>query len=300
MNKQPLNTQHATIRHRIPYFEPIMQGLLDQDENTQAAFGKHVHWGYWPDPTQANGSAKKFGEAAEALCEIHCDHAGIESGMRVLDVGCGFGGTIASLNDRFSRMEMCGVNIDSRQLERARQRVRPQNENSIEFLETNANCIPLPDASFDVVLAVESIFHFDRQRFFLEAKRLLKQGGTFVFSDFLISEQALRYIGSFDLFGNQEIFQSYGEVDLTFSIERYRALADEHGLAFGEAIDITENTMPTYDFLLSTSNGMPTSWQEPSFVTATQMLKKASQRKLMSYQILKFTNRPGEGRGDCP
>ena len=31
-----------------------------------------------------------------------------------------------------------------------------------------------------------------------------------------------------------------------------------------------------------------------------QMLKKASQRKLMSYQILKFTNRPGEGRGDCP
>ena len=48
-----------------------------------------------------------------------CDVAEIRDGMRIIDVGCGFGGTIASLNERFSELELVGVNIDSRQLERA-------------------------------------------------------------------------------------------------------------------------------------------------------------------------------------
>jgi cyclopropane fatty-acyl-phospholipid synthase-like methyltransferase len=36
-----------------------------------------------------------------------------------VDVGCGFGGTIASLNEHFSDLQLTGVNIDLRQLDRA-------------------------------------------------------------------------------------------------------------------------------------------------------------------------------------
>ena len=44
--------------------------------------------------------------------------AGIADGQHILDVGCGFGGTVASLNENFSRVHLLGVNIDERQLER--------------------------------------------------------------------------------------------------------------------------------------------------------------------------------------
>ena len=131
--------------------------------------------------------------------------------------------------------------------------------------------------------------YFNRQQFFGEANRLLVDGGNLTISDFLISDEAMRYLNGFDLFGNQEIRQAYGQVDLSYSLERYRELARANGLELHEAIDITKFTMPTYDFLLSESNGMPDSWHNPLFVKATRMLQKACRQKLMSYQILKFT-----------
>jgi len=271
-----------------PYFNPILKGLSDRDKNTHDAFGRHVHWGYWQNPAQANGSPIKFGEAAEALSRIICDRAGIQSGMRVIDVGCGFGGTIAGLNVRFSELKMVGVNIDPLQLNRAIELIVPLNQNSIQFVEADANCMPFLNKRFDSVLAVESVFHFDRHQFFGEAKRLLVESGKLTISDFLISERAFQYLNGFDLFGQQEIRRAYGDVDLSYSLARYRELASASGLVLCEAVDITKNTMPTYDFLLSTSNGMPNSWYDPSFVKATRMLQKACRQGSMSYQILTF------------
>lgn len=279
----------------IPYFNPIFEGLSDQDGNTQAAFGRHVHWGYWHDPAQFDGSPEAFGEGAETLSRLICETAGVANGKRLIDVGCGFGGTIASLNERYDKLDMVGLNIDSGQLALASQLVQPRDQNAILFIEGDANRIPCQDRNFDIVLAVESIFHFDRARFFAEVKRLLVSGGRFTLSDFLMSERASRYLGGFDLFGQQEILHSYGMVDLSYSIPRYLELAESNGLVLDQVIDITENTLPTYDFLLSTNNGMPESWQEPSFVKSTRMLQKASRQGLLTYQILSFSHAEAAG-----
>ena len=57
-------------------------------------------------------------------------------------------------------LEMTGLNIDPRQLEVARKEVLPENGNTIDFIEADAVSLPFPDDTFDVVLAVECIFHF--------------------------------------------------------------------------------------------------------------------------------------------
>ncbi|MEM9006568.1 MAG: methyltransferase, partial [Cyanobacteria bacterium P01_F01_bin.86] len=92
-----------------------------------------VHWGYWPQPNQADGSVKDFALAAERLCRRVCKAANIQEGDRVLDVGCGFGGTIASLNEHFQQLHLTGLNIDPRQIERANQQVLPLANNVIVF-----------------------------------------------------------------------------------------------------------------------------------------------------------------------
>jgi hypothetical protein len=86
-----------------PYFDTLFQLLQDNDPDTLAAFGRHVHWGYWESPDSADGSAQDYARAAERLCRRVCDAADIRDGQRIVDVGCGFGGTIASLNERFAR-----------------------------------------------------------------------------------------------------------------------------------------------------------------------------------------------------
>ena len=271
-----------------PYFDGLLRRLAAKDPRTVAAFGRHVHWGYWQDPSRATCSPEEYGAAAERLCRAVCDAAPVRDGMRIIDVGCGFGGTLASLNERFSELQLVGLNIDSRQLERAAENVRPQHGNSIEFLEADAACIPLPDESFDVVLAVECVFHFDRQRFFAEAGRLLGRGGNLTLSDFVPSQRALEYLDTIDLSADEGIRWSYGEFDLTCSMSRYRELAQANQLVLRDAIDITDNTLPTYEFLYSSTAGWPNRREIELFNRATRLLEKSCRKGLMGYHILRF------------
>ncbi|MFZ4699341.1 MAG: hypothetical protein ACOYMG_04775 [Candidatus Methylumidiphilus sp.] len=43
-----------------------------------------------------------------------CDAAGVANGQRGLDVGCGFGGTLAGLDGRFAEVDLHGLNIELR------------------------------------------------------------------------------------------------------------------------------------------------------------------------------------------
>jgi cyclopropane fatty-acyl-phospholipid synthase-like methyltransferase len=272
-----------------PYFDGLIQRLAIDDTRTVAAFGRHVHWGYWQGPTQATCSPEEYGAAAEELCRAICDAAEIRDGMRIIDIGCGFGGTLASLNERFSELQLVGVNIDSRQLDRAARMVRPRSGNSIEFVEADAASVPLPDDTFDVVLAVECVFHFSRQGFFAEAGRLLRKGGNLTLSDFVPSERALEYLDAIDLSSDEGIRWSYGEIDSSCSMSHYRELAQANHLVLSEAFDITENTLPTFDFLYSSTAGWPDAREVELFTRATRMLEKACRNGMLRYQILRFS-----------
>jgi ubiquinone/menaquinone biosynthesis C-methylase UbiE len=271
-----------------PYFEILFSRLAAGDPRTVAAFGRHVHWGYWPDPAAASGTAEDYGDAAERLCQKVCDAAGIRGGEKILDVGCGFGGTIASLNERFSNLELTGVNIDPRQLDRAAQTVQPQNGNATRWLEADAARLPLSDAAFDVVLAVECIFHFDRPRFLAEAARVLRPGGCLALSDFVPDERAADYLSGAALAADVAIRWSYGQIDLGCSVSRYRELAASCGLTLANVSDITPHTLPTYDFL----NASTADWPDPTdialFRRATARLEKASRKGLLGYKILRL------------
>jgi ubiquinone/menaquinone biosynthesis C-methylase UbiE len=118
----------------------------------------------------------------------------LRDGLRVLDVGCGIGGTVAVLGDSYDRMELTGLNIDGAQLEVARASVRQHPGNRYDWVEADACALPFADASVDRVLAIECIFHFgSRRRFFAEAARVVCPGGRLVFSDFVASP-ALRAV----------------------------------------------------------------------------------------------------------
>ncbi len=275
-----------------PYFDRLFARLAAGDPQTAAAFGRHVHWGWWERPGEATLSAEQYGEAAERLCRLVCDAGGVGDGLRVLDVGCGFGGTLASLNERFDRLQMVGVNIDARQLARAAETVVARGTNTVQFVEADAAQIPLEDHRFDVVLAVECVFHFDRPRFFAEAARLLRPGGNLTLSDFVPQERAVEFLQLMNAPTKEAVRWSYGKIDLTCSLERYRELASSVGLSLSGVTDITAGTLPTYEFLDQDGEH----WREPAdrerFRRATALLAKASRKGLLRYLVLRFEKPP--------
>lgn len=278
-----------------PYFDNLLERLSTGDPVAKTAFGRHVHWGYWPEPAKADRTPEGYAAAAERLCQLVCSAAGIQDGMRILDVGCGFGGTIASLNDRFSGVDLVGVNIDARQLQRARATIQPRNGNRIQFIEGDACRLSFAPASFDVVLAVECIFHFDSRADFLRgAGKVLKPGGRLALSDFVPTRDSVSILEESDA-GNDEATRiTYGQVNLLCPVEDYRDLADAAGLTLAQCSDINAHTLPTYAFLQEDLRNRPDRATARIYSKATSRLEMACQMKLLRYTILAFTRRAAD------
>jgi ubiquinone/menaquinone biosynthesis C-methylase UbiE len=104
-------------------------------------------------------------------------------GRRILDVGSGRGGTIATLLDHFTPESATGVELSPAACAFARRTAR---DSRSTFLVADAQHLPFQDASFDVVTNVESAHCYpDIDRFDHEVLRVLTPGGAFFYTDIL-------------------------------------------------------------------------------------------------------------------
>lgn len=147
--------------------------------------GLYLNLGYWD-------GAADVDEACTALVDLIGTTADLGPQDRVVDVGFGFGDQDIHWMRRFRPARIVGLNITRRQVREARRRVAEQGlDGRIELLEASATAMPLPDAAFDKVLALECAFHFESRADFLrEAARVLRPGGRLVAGDIVRAPMA--------------------------------------------------------------------------------------------------------------
>jgi ubiquinone/menaquinone biosynthesis C-methylase UbiE len=234
-----------TLHASMPYVDQILADFDRNDDTARTIFARDMHWGYWSAPEKADGSPSDQAAAAERMTSLMCESARIADGMRVLDCGCGFGGTLAYLNEHHSGMKLVGLNIDERQLSAARERLVAQHDNQISFVKADACRLPFDRDSFDAVLAVQSIFHFpSRLRFLSEAARVLTVGGWLGVSDFVPQTIAVPILLPLALERTVSFFGERNPIPMT--MPGYRILARRAGLRLRERRDVTQNTLPSY------------------------------------------------------
>ena len=108
--------------------------------------------------------------------ELCVDRAGVESGMRVLDVGCGTGN--ASIPAARLCAEVTGLDFQPDLLAIAREQAADAGVD-VDWVEGDAQDLPFADASFDRVLsAFGHMFAPDHERTAAEMKRVTRDGGA--------------------------------------------------------------------------------------------------------------------------
>ena len=126
----------------------------------------------WSTPAISWGMTRTPEDEVRALPDF--------AGKDVLELGCGTGYFGAWLK-RDGAARVVGVDLTPAQLDTAR-RMDEQFGYGLELIEANAEDVPLPDASFDLVLSeYGASIWCDPYRWIPEAARLLRPGGHLVF-----------------------------------------------------------------------------------------------------------------------
>ena len=110
------------------------------------------------------------------------------SGKTILDIGCGSGGIALHLVERHGAAHATGFDIERPVIEAARKRAAARElSDRASFIQAPPGPLPFADASFDVVFSKDALLHVpDKDALFAEIFRVLKQGGVFAASDWLI------------------------------------------------------------------------------------------------------------------
>lgn len=148
-------------------------------------WGEHIHLGYYDDEEIAKGYKKKnFIQAKYDFIDKMAKFGGVANlkPAKVLDVGCGIGGTTRYLARMYGEdSDVTGISLSSNQVQRATNLATEREIKNAKFQVMDALKMDFPDNSFDVVWACESGEHMpDKKKYVEEMTRVLKPGGRIV------------------------------------------------------------------------------------------------------------------------
>lgn len=108
-------------------------------------------------------------------------------GQRILDVGCGRGGTCSYIKRYLSPVAVTGVDLNTGNIAFCQ---RVHGSGIGDFCVGDATALPFADRSFDTVVNIESSHGYkDLDKFFLSVSRVLNKEGAFFWTDALPPER---------------------------------------------------------------------------------------------------------------
>lgn len=145
-----------------------------------------MHYGYW------NFNTSTLSDSLRMMNVILSIKANITKNDKVLDAGCGVGGSSIYLAKNIG-CNVTGISISEKQIASAtKNSIDVETTKHTNFIVSDYLNTPFENDTFDVVWAIESVCYAEKKELFLkEAFRLLKKGGRLIIADGMMSKTNL-------------------------------------------------------------------------------------------------------------
>lgn len=180
-------------------------------------------------------------EASRAMTQHLLGLADLEAGRKVLDIACGFGGTLRMLAQLGCQVK--GIDISQNCVDHAREaNAEAGLDEKIDVAIGDFHNIDSAPDTWDAVVCQEAIIHSDdRPQVFAEVFRILRPGGVFAFSDILTGEAA-------DITKVEAAFARLG-ASAGATISSYQAMAHDAGFEVSHVEERQGDIRTHYDKL---------------------------------------------------
>ena len=227
-------------------------------------YGQHIHDGYY-----ITGNESK-GEAQENLIKLIVEKAEIKKGSRILDVGCGVGGSSIWLAKNLGAVTT-GITISPEQVEIADNLAKGQKVSSSFYLMDAENMNF--SETFDVIWAVAVMTHLQNQQSFLKlADNFLVKGGKLIIFDWMLREYSLSMQNEKDV----KAVLNGMLLPALYSLDVYREWLTQLGYQIIYAEDTTDYTIKTWDVALSVI-------KEPQFLQIAGRLTREDIKEIFHF-----------------
>ena len=196
-------------------------------------WGDHIHHGLFISGQESPQQAQ------ESMVDDCTRKLGPMVSERVLDVGCGHGGTLVRLVKLHGAAQCIGLTLSGKQAKIARENAQKAGlANQITVVHQDAESYDFPAASFDLVWTMESSEHLqDKPKYFRNVAKTLRPGGKLLLAAWSGSMQSSRV---------QEVAQRFLCPSIQTS-DDYANQIEAAGLELGAREDLRDSVLRTWE-----------------------------------------------------
>ena len=251
-------------------------------------WGPHIHHGYYE-----NNESQTPLRAQEKLLEKLIEIVNLESRSKILDVGCGMGGSSLYLAKKH-QADVAGITLSKKQVAIATQQAQLENIHSVSFqVEDALSLKSFSDNSFDIVWSLESCEQFyDKKLFIEQAFRVLKPGGKLMLATWCSDREEYAARSA----------KQYRKLCLAFdlpympTIKHYSALLERQNFKLKTVLDWSKQVEKSWEVGVSLANAYSflqllklAGWRGLRFAKQIKLMRAAFQRQTVRYGVLVAT-----------
>ena len=189
-----------------------------------------LNLGYWENTSNVI-------EACKNLILKFAKFAEISDHQSILDVGYGYGEQILILSKLYQHLKIDGIDLNQIHFETTSKKIfQHKLLNSVKLTRGDINKKNLLPSKYDRIIAIESAFHFNREKFFQKSFKSLKSGGIIALADIIFSTDTKQSHAAFKKLGVPK--------SNIYSIDQYTSLLSAKGFTEIEYINISDFTIP--------------------------------------------------------